>query len=87
MINEESLRVTATGTLDSNLFGHVLVPMTVITVDGASRDDSGHYYVDSVTHSLSHNVYTQKFRLVRNGIGDDSSGRSTNAVSAVLGLI
>ena len=86
LINEESLRVSATGTLDANLFGHVLVPMTVIAVDGASRDDSGYYYVDSVTHSLSHNVYTQKFKLVRNGIGDDRSGRSSNAVSVVAGL-
>lgn len=85
LINEESLRVKALGTLDSNLFGHVLVPMTVVTVDGASNDDCGSYYVDSVSHSLSHAVYTQSFELIRNGVGNDNTARPKTPVSAVIG--
>ena len=79
-VNEESLRVKATGTIDSHLYGHVLIPTMVVCVDGAGSLNSGNYYVHSVVHSLAPGSYTQKFELVRNGIGNDGAMPNQNSV-------
>ena len=50
-------------------YGDVLRAKRPILVRGAGAQFSGTYYVQSVTHNLSPDGYTQKFSLKRNAVG------------------
>ncbi|OLS52126.1 phage late control D family protein [Rhodovulum sulfidophilum] len=69
-INEASLSITAEAVLDSTIYGHVLLPGKLVTVDGVGRKYGGRFYVDSVEHVFDAAGYTQKAVLLKNGIGE-----------------
>ena len=82
-VNDESMRVKATGEVDGALYGHVLRPATVVIIEGAGEENSGKYYVDNVSHHLTKETYSQKFNFIRNALGDDTSS-AENALLNVL---
>lgn len=59
--------VTATGELDTMLYGHVLRACKLVGVRGAGLAYNGFYYVRSVTHTLQRGSYKQSFTLGREG--------------------
>lgn len=69
-INEASLSIRAQCTLDSTLYGHVLLPGKLVTVDGIGRRYGGRYYVDTVEHGFDADGYSQKAVLLKNGINE-----------------
>ncbi|MGD9948605.1 MAG: phage late control D family protein [Desulfobulbus sp.] len=64
-------RIQGEGELDGSLYGHVLQAGLPVPVDGLGERMSGIYYVDSVSHSFTAVGYRQRFRLLRNGYGDN----------------
>jgi len=60
---------TAQGELDAQRYGGVLKPRGIVGVRGVGFTHDGLYYVKSVTHSISHGQYKQKFSLAREGTG------------------
>ena len=83
--NKEAMRVVATGELDGLLYGHVLRIGKPVTVIGAGKINSGKYYVDTVTHNMTHGQYRQSFSLIRNAIGDDTKS-TKRRTDLVMGL-
>lgn len=69
-INEASLSITAEAVLDSTIYGHVLLPGRLVTVDGIGMKYGGRFYVDSVEHVFDAQGYTQKAVLLKNGIDE-----------------
>lgn len=69
-INEASLSITAEAEIDSTIYGHVLLPGKLVSVDGVGRRYGGRYYVDSVEHSFDANGYVQTATLLKNGINE-----------------
>jgi hypothetical protein len=61
--------VTATGELNTLVYGDVLRARGVVGVRGAGFSYSGLYYVKSVTHMIREGEYRQKFTLTRDGLG------------------
>lgn len=61
--------ITASGTLDTARYGDLLFAPGVVAVRGAGATYDGLYYVDSVTHKITPERYTQEFRLSREGTG------------------
>jgi hypothetical protein len=61
--------VTVTGELDALRYGQVLMPRGLVGLRGAGFTYDGHYYVKSVTHTISKGDYKQKFILTREGVG------------------
>ncbi len=59
--------VSASGTLDTARYGHVLRARKLVGLRGAGLSYDGNYYVKSVTHNLSRGEYTQNFTLSREG--------------------
>lgn len=59
--------VTASGELDTVLYGHVLRARKLVGVRGAGLAYNGFYYVRSVTHMLERGSYKQSFTLGREG--------------------
>ena len=78
-------RVQAEGELDGTLYGHVLKPGLPVAVDGMGVLHNGTYYVDSVSHSFSTQGYRQKFKLLRNALGDNLD--SVPNVSGIAGVL
>jgi len=60
---------TAQGELDAQRYGGVLKPRGIVGVRGVGFTHDGLYYVKSVSHSISHGQYKQKFSLAREGTG------------------
>jgi hypothetical protein len=60
--------VSATGSLDSVIYGGVLQPRGLVGVRGAGTPFDGLYYVKSVTHAIKRGEYKQNFTLSRNGL-------------------
>jgi hypothetical protein len=60
--------VTATGSLDSLIYGNVLQARGLVGVRGAGTPFDGLYYIKSVTHNIKRGEYKQNFTLVRNGL-------------------
>jgi len=89
LANENSFKVRATGELDGTLYGHVLKPGLLVSVDGVGSRNGGHYYVDKVTHKFTPDGYRQTFELMRNATGEtDSLGAAplSGALSAISSL-
>lgn len=61
--------VTASGELDALRYGELLEPRGLVGVRGVGRSYDGHYYVQSVTHSIRKGEYKQRFVLNREGTG------------------
>ncbi len=68
--NENAFKIKAEGELDGAMYGHVLLPHLTVTVDGVGSDYGGTYYVDQVEHIFTQDGYRQKFKLLRNAIGE-----------------
>jgi hypothetical protein len=61
--------VTATGTVDTVRYGHVLKPRRLVGVRGAGLTYDGLYYVRRVSHAIERGSYRQQFELSREGTG------------------
>jgi hypothetical protein len=61
--------VTADGELDSVRYGSVLRAHRLVAVRGVGRSYDGRYLVRRVTHRIQRGVYTQTFKLSREGTG------------------
>jgi hypothetical protein len=70
MANEASFKLRATGELDGALYGHVLRPGRLVSVDGTGARYGGLYYADKVLHRFTEDGYRQSFELLRNATGD-----------------
>ena len=68
--NENAWKVKADGELDGAMYGHVLLSHLTVTVDGVGSNYGGTYYVDQVEHVFTQDGYRQKFKLLRNAIGE-----------------
>jgi len=60
--------VKGDGSLDVLRYGRVLQPRRLVGVRGAGLAFDGLHYVQSVTHLIRRGEYTQRFKLVRNGL-------------------
>jgi hypothetical protein len=89
LANENAFKVIATGELDGALYGHVLLPGLLVSVDGTGARNGGIYYVDTVAHQFTPDGYRQQFQLIRNATGEtDSVGAPplNSVVSAISSL-
>lgn len=77
--NENAWKVSAEGTLDGSLYGHVLLTEETVTVDGVGDSYGGTYYVDNVTHKFSSSGYQQDFKLLRNATGGEAAAAASNS--------
>jgi hypothetical protein len=69
MLNKNnSAAITASGSLDTMRYGHVLQSRGLVGVRGAGLAYDGMYYVDSVSHSIKKGSFTQNFTLSRDGL-------------------
>ncbi len=60
--------VSATGALDTMIYGNILQARALVGVRGAGTPFDGLYYVTSVTHNIKRGEYKQNFTLGRNGL-------------------
>ncbi|MET0576353.1 MAG: hypothetical protein ABWZ83_10905 [Mesorhizobium sp.] len=67
--SESSRAITANGEVDGIKFARPLLAGLPVLVRGAGRQNSGLYYVQSVTHRISRDNYTQSFSAWRNAVG------------------
>ncbi|EAQ36162.1 hypothetical protein NB311A_01619 [Nitrobacter sp. Nb-311A] len=67
--NESSRAITAHGEIDGLKYARVLLAGLPVLVRGAGRQNSGLYYVQSVTHRISRDGYSQSFSAWRNAVG------------------
>jgi hypothetical protein len=61
--------VSAEGELDTVRYGSVLRARRLVGVRGVGRSYNGNYFVRRVTHRIQRGVYTQTFKLSREGTG------------------
>jgi hypothetical protein len=76
--------INADGELDGALYGHVLKVGHMVEVDGVGRLNSGHYFVDSVTHHFDSKGYSQRFKLLRDALGRMPGGAIVSNIDGVL---
>jgi len=81
--NDNAWKIHAQGELDGTRYGHVLRTHAPVPVAGIGDEYSGSYYVDEVTHVFTVNGYTQRFRLLRNALGDDAAASSPDSLAVV----
>ena len=67
--NQSSDAVTATGSVDTVRYGHVLQARKLVGVRGVGNSYDGDYYVKQVTHNIKLGEYKQSFTLTREGRG------------------
>ena len=72
-VNAGAEQWTATGDVDTARYGNVLRARRLVGVRGAGLDFDGIYYVKEVTHLVTRGKYRQRFTLVREGRGAQSS--------------
>lgn len=65
--------VSASGSLNTLRYGHILKARRLVGVRGGGMAFDGLYYVKSVTHKLKRGEYKQDFQLARNGLVSTSS--------------
>lgn len=80
--DEAAFKLRATGELDGALYGHVLMPGFLVTVDGTGVRYGGVYYTDKVIHRFTEEGYRQEFELMRNATGEDGGGAAAVAAAA-----
>jgi phage protein D len=68
-VDRSSWAITAEGEVNTVAYGDVLRAKRPVLVRGAGPQFSGTYYVQSVTHTINGDGYTQKFSLKRNALG------------------
>ena len=85
LANAGQFSIRADGELDGSLYGHVLKVALPVEVDGVGDQNSGIYYVDSVTHHFDSTGYAQKFSLLRNALGSAGFTSPTHALASVMG--
>lgn len=68
-VDRASWAITAEGELNTVAYGRVLRAKRPVLVRGAGPQFSGTYYVQSVTHTINGDGYTQQFSLKRNASG------------------
>ncbi len=61
--------LTASGELDAIRYGECLWARQLVGLRGVGQLHDGHYYVNSVTHSIRRGEYKQQFSLSREGLG------------------
>jgi hypothetical protein len=66
---ETSRSITASGEVDGLKFNRPLLCGLPVTVRGAGRQNSGEYYIESVTHRITADSYSQRFTAWRNAVG------------------
>jgi hypothetical protein len=88
LVNEHAFKLRGSGELDGSLYGHVLLPGGLVTIDGSGSRYGGLYYVDKVSHAFNTEGYTQTFEVMRNATGESGSPSSplSAASSALSGL-
>ena len=88
LVNEHAFKLRGTGELDGALYGHVLKPGQLVSIDGAGTRYGGLYYVDKVAHAMNTEGYTQSFEVMRNATGDSTAAAPplSAATSAIAGL-
>ncbi len=64
-----SRTIQATGEVDGIKYARPLMVGLPVLVRGAGRQNSGLYYVNTVTHRISRDNYTQSFQAMRNAVG------------------
>lgn len=82
--NDLSMKIKGEGELDGSSYGSVLRVGEPVGVDGMGEAHSGIYYVDSVSHTFSHQGYRQRFVLLRNAFGDNLA-ISSSPLARVMG--
>jgi phage protein D len=68
-VDRASWAITAEGEVNTVAYGDVLRAKRPVLVRGAGPQFSGTYYVQSVTHTINGDGYSQKFSLKRNALG------------------
>jgi hypothetical protein len=61
--------VSASGTLDALRYGDLLSAPGIVGLRGAGYSYDGHYFVNSVDHTIDRKGYKQSFELTREGTG------------------
>ncbi|MDB5683124.1 MAG: hypothetical protein JWM75_822, partial [Sphingomonas bacterium] len=67
--SNSSRAITARGEVDGIKYERPLLVGLPALVRGAGKQNSGLYYVDSVTHHISRDDYRQSFSAWRNAVG------------------
>lgn len=83
--DELSMKIKATGELDSTAYGRVLRPGYTVRVEGVGPRFAGTYLVDTVSHRFTPEGYSQRFTLLRNAYTDAGGGSPLSVLAAVLG--
>lgn len=76
--------VTGEGEIEGTLYGSVLRSGRPVLIKGVGKTYSGSYYVTEVIHRFTPERYSQRFRVVRNGVGllgSESFGDATALVA------
>ena len=68
-VDRASWAITADGEVNTVAYGNILRAKRLVLVRGAGPEFSGTYYVQSVTHIINGEGYSQKFSLKRNASG------------------
>jgi phage protein D len=68
-VDRASWAITADGEVNTVAYGDILRAKRPVLVRGAGPQFSGTYYVQSVTHTINGEGYSQKFSLKRNALG------------------
>jgi phage protein D len=84
--NELSMKVKASGELNSTAYGHVLKPGYTVRLEGVGPRFTGSYLVDTVSHRFTPEGYTQRFTLLRNAYTDAGTGSALSVLAGVLGI-
>jgi phage protein D len=68
-VDRAAWAITAEGEVNTVVYGDILRAKRPVLVRGAGPQFSGTYYVQSVTHTINGDGYTQRFSLKRNALG------------------
>jgi len=73
VFDDGSRFITARGTINAEVYGHVLKAKSTVLIKGADENFSGKYYVTKVVHKFKLESYVQEFEAKKNAIGLDGS--------------
>lgn len=78
-----SRAIHASGEVDGLKYNRLLLAGMPVLVRGAGREHSGLYYINSVTHRINRDNYTQSFTAWRNAVGLTGAEIFVDLLSAV----